>query len=507
MYNNSILTKNETESNKFAAKTMLFTNVFVVLVYTLTLVRLFVVDIGQMTVAMLISTVFLTLPSVVVLIMKKQDAWVKYLITISAVIMVCSVTSLLQHHTIILFLYPVAISSLYFSRSLSWYTVISSLVLMPLAQIIGFHIGIEDKNSTTLYGVIVFSIIPRAITYLAVSLILVLLSKRTGKLLRNIMGAEEQASMLEKMKAVTSKSLEFSNVLVDSVEQLSQVTENTTKTNEQITASTNKIASGAEEANCFMDEASQAVLEISQNLNRIAADGKKITDISTQVQHMTDENGRIMKDAEDEMNSIAEATKESKEIIERLEMRSSEISKIVEVITGISEQTNMLALNAAIESARAGEQGRGFAVVASQIRALAEQSQNATMEIEAMIQEVMQDTGKAVSAMDRSSLLVDKGVGVIKNAGASFEKVSTAGTQMNIRIKEVSNTTSDVARSSNKIVEIVDNIKAINSNSIGKLKEIASASEALLASMQQVASSVINIEEISKELYTVVKES
>ncbi|MCX7772006.1 MAG: methyl-accepting chemotaxis protein, partial [Clostridia bacterium] len=491
MTNNSMLMKNELEANRFAAKAMLLTNVFVVLVYILDLMNIFIVEITKMSIAMALSALLLSLPAIVVFILKRQTPWVKYFITFSATLMVCIITTILQFHVIIMFVYPLAISSLYFSRKLSWYTAGFSLITFSVAQLLALDLGIGDKNMTVLFpDTVLYGIAPRAITYLAVAIILIILSKRTAAMLKNVMGAEEQAVMLERMRNVTDKSLEVSNFLVDSVHQLSLVTESTTKANEQIAANTQKIASGAESTLNMMDEASQVVKKISGSMNEIANEGKLIADISCQVRKMTEENGVIMKDAVDEMNTIAEATKQSKEIVARLETRSVEIGQIVEVITGISEQTNMLALNAAIESARAGEQGRGFAVVASQIRALAEQSQQAAKDIANLIQEVMEDTHKAAEAMDKGSSLVDKGVVVVRNAGTSFEKVATAGAQMNDKIQNVSKSTQDVAESSEKIVDIVSNIKSINSKNLGELQEIAAATEEQLASMEEVASSV-----------------
>jgi methyl-accepting chemotaxis protein len=112
----------------------------------------------------------------------------------------------------------------------------------------------------------------------------------------------------------------------------------------------------------------------------------------------------------------------------------------------------------------------------------------------------MEDTKKAVDAMDNSSDLVESGLQLIQNAGSSFEKVSATGVEMHEKISEVSSATQDVASNSRRIVEIVEGIKNISERNLSELQEIAASVEEQMASMQQVSSSVMSIEGISNEL-------
>ena len=247
------------------------------------------------------------------------------------------------------------------------------------------------------------------------------------------------------------------------------------------------------------------VSRISQSINRIADEGNAIAGISREVRERNEKSGDILHQVIREMDSISQATIESRDVVARLMERSEEIGRFVETITGISEQTNMLALNASIESARAGEQGKGFAVVAAEIRTLAEQSQKAANDIADLIQQITQDTEKAANAMDTNSELVRNGLSLINEAGSVFELLSRTGKDMHMKISEVSQATKNAAADSSKIVEIVEGVRDLNRKNLAELQEIAAAVEQQLASMQEVSASAGSIEDISKDLLEVVE--
>lgn len=504
---NSILAKNEHEANRFSAQVMLVTIVFVALVFILDVVGVFIVPLQTMSIALAIATLFLVTPSILVFVLKKNEWWVKYVTVSAATLMVGFLNLYLSFHVVIIFVYPVVIASLYFSRSLSWYSVLFSIIVLTGSQVLGMYTdGVMDKNVNDMFDNVIFIIIPRNIQLFALAFIFIILSKRTKDMLENVMGAEEQKKMLDKVLTVTNKSYEVSNILANSVKQLTEITTNTTKSNEQIADNASRIVSGSENTLKYVEQATETVTDMSKSLNRIAQESKWIATVSSQVKSMNDGNSLVIRNAADEMRAIDEATSESKEMIFKLGERSKEVRRIVDIISDISGQTNLLALNAAIESARAGEQGKGFAVVASEIRSLAEQSEKATKDIAKLIKEVLDDTQKAVEAMDRSSKRVSKGLQVISEADSSFEKVSKASGDMNDKVQEVYNVTSEVAQNGDKITSVVQNIREINYKSLEELQVIAAASEEQVAAMQEVATSVYSIDRIADELLEVVKE-
>ncbi|MDF2540785.1 MAG: methyl-accepting chemotaxis sensory transducer [Herbinix sp.] len=505
MHSNDILIKNEQEANKLAATITSITITFIALVYILNVVGIFIAPQKAMSIAMGISTFMMLVPPILVFIFKLERLWVKYFIVTVCTLMVAVMSLQLSWHVVVLFIYPIAISSLYFSRRLSWFAVILSILLFTTSQIASLYAGgVGDKNLTAPYEMIVYGILPRSIELLALSLIFITLSKRTKLLLQNVVGAEEQKESLEKIIALTDKSYEVSNVLAESVKKLSSVTVNTIKSNEQIAQKTSSIVDGSQKTIQFVDEAGTIVNTVTSKLDEMAKENYQIAQVSQEVKKLTETNTINMKNAANEMKQIDEATKESRAIITRLGEKSNEISNIAQIIKGISTRTNLLALNASIESARAGEQGKGFSVVASEIRALAEQSRVAADNISVLIQTVLEDTNLAVNSIDLNARIVENGLEIIHMADQSSENVTTSIEKMNLIALDLAAVSSTIAQDGDTISNAVSGISELTYKNMDELMTILVASQNQLDSMNEVAVSVDSISVTSEELLQVV---
>lgn len=508
MENNNILAKNELEANKTSAIITLITISFVVLVYVLNVLRIFIAPQGPMTIAMGIATVMLLIPSLFVFVLKCTRSFVKYVIVAACTLMVMVLSMLLSWHVVLMFIYPIAIASLYFSRRLSRFAVILSLVLFAVSQMASLYMGgVTDRNLLKPYDMILYGIAPRSIELFALSIIFILLTKRTRNLLQNAVGAEEQKSSLEKIMALTDKSYEVSNTLADSVKALSEVTDNAIKSNEEITKMTSIIVDGSQQTIKHVENAGTIVSSVSSNLNVIASNNSEISKVSSDTIVLTGYNMNNMRDTANEMQQINKATKESRAIIARLGEKSNEIANIAQVIKDIATRTNLLSLNASIESARAGEQGKGFAVVASEIRTLAEQSKSAADNISVLVQNVLEDTAEAVNSMDLNTKLVDNGLTLVNKADKSSEEVSKSIEKVNEMAKNIAALSTTVAQNGEQITGAVEGISKLTTHNLDELKTILDASEEQLKAMNEVAVSVESISVTSDELLKVVNKN
>ncbi len=506
MNSNMILIKNEEDANRLASRFMLVTISFLVLVFALNIANIFVVPFDTMSIALIPSAILLFMPTLLVSVFKLYKPWVKYVSVICATLMVFLVSTFLSYHVVLLYLYPLAIASLFFSTKLSWFTTIINLILVSISQILSLYSGgVPDRNFTNISDTIMFGILPRIIILLAISVLFILLSKRTYTMLANMMGADEQAQILKRMQDVSNKSFEVCNTLTKSSEQLTDITRATTIANEQITENTSQVVAGSQQTLDNINLAANSIMEISENLNHIASESLSMEKTSENTQIITQHSIQNMENVITEMNAIVESVKQSKVIISQLEERTNIIGQIVEVITNISSQTNLLALNASIESARAGEQGKGFAVVASEIRGLAEQSQKAAKEIKELVTGIVENTSKAVEVIDNSNNMIDHGVDAIRKTEESFEDLTKANSEINKMVHSVNSVTQKIAKNSDQLVNIIENIRSISSKTQFDLQSIASSSEEQLAAMEEVSASVETIEKTANELMQVIK--
>ncbi len=190
----------------------------------------------------------------------------------------------------------------------------------------------------------------------------------------------------------------------------------------------------------------------------------------------------------DEMEEIRETVIETNQRLLRLSESSQKISKVVNLISGFTTQTQLLALNASIEATRAGEFGRGFSVVADEVRSLARQSANAATEIEELVQEIQLNTAEVSRAMEIGIQQVASGTDVVNEARQNLNAIVNATTQISQRVTGITQTTQQQTQQCQLVTQIMTKVAAIANKTSKDSVTISGSFKELLATAQDLQS-------------------
>ncbi len=209
------------------------------------------------------------------------------------------------------------------------------------------------------------------------------------------------------------------------------------------------------------DQVATAVTEMSSTAQSVAEAASNAANAAHDAHDLAGDSRKVVTQNRDIIARLNQSMEQATDTIQRVETDSRNIGAILDTIRGIAGQTNLLALNAAIEAARAGEQGRGFAVVADEVRTLARRSEEATGEIEGMINTLQEGAHQAVEAMRKGHEQAVASVDSTEQTGRSLEAIGTAINTINDMNTHIASAAEEQAAVVEDINRNVVNISAI----------------------------------------------
>nr|WP_032835296.1 methyl-accepting chemotaxis protein [Pseudomonas sp. GM50] len=262
---------------------------------------------------------------------------------------------------------------------------------------------------------------------------------------------------------------------------------------QRISGSATQLASAAEELNSVTDESARGLTQQNNEIEQAATAVNEMTSAVEEVARNAVSTSEASKNATTSAGDGRDLVQETVSAIERMSAdvqstatligdlanESRDIGKVLDVIRGLADQTNLLALNAAIEAARAGEAGRGFAVVADEVRALAHRTQQSTSEIERMIGSIQSGTEHAVDSMRNSTERAESTLNIARGAGMSLDTINSAIVEINERNLVIASAAEEQAQVAREVDRNLVNIRDLSVQSATGANQTSAASSEL----------------------------
>lgn len=286
------------------------------------------------------------------------------------------------------------------------------------------------------------------------------------------------AELTENVDTLASTSSEFSSSADESSRASEQITNSIIDVSEGAAIQLQSAHTSSELVDQITDQLGDAVLSIHQ-----------VSELALTTKQLTKDGTDRMTSTVQKMGDIQQSTVQTSTVVHSLHTKSTEIGNIVSLITNIAGQTNLLALNASIEAARAGEHGKGFAVVASEVGKLAVNSGEAAALIQKLIEEIQQEVQGAIQAMDTSKEFVDDGLTLVQQTGESFQEIDYYVGAVSTQALEIATISEAINTSIQQVKQLVIEVENLSERSDENAQNIVAAAEEQSATMEEISAS------------------
>ena len=303
----------------------------------------------------------------------------------------------------------------------------------------------------------------------------------------------ELSSMIKHVNTATDNVVTSTSELAYSAEQMSEIVNQSTVASQEVSTASESLTVAANQNLTALEQITAGIQDIADSSSKVAAETLEVRDAAEQ-------GSQLINDSIEGIHTINQSVQASMKTTETMHIRSSQIEKIIEMITDISDQINLLALNAAIEAARAGDAGRGFSVVASEVRKLAEQSAASANQIRALINEMQIGSRQSVEAMAKVYTDVERETTIVNDAGQAFGNILKKIKNITDNVHSVSATVQEISAGSEQILASTQDTVQSLATSSDHTQNIAASMEEQLASMEEMVATTDALDSLANEL-------
>lgn len=307
--------------------------------------------------------------------------------------------------------------------------------------------------------------------------------------------------MIDKLKDILNETNKLSRHVSETGRDLYQKNANLKDVLQQVSTSTNELATGAGQISEDVADISTSIRSIEQMITNFVRSTQEMNSQSAKTMAMVEQGQKAVDSQAEGMASNVEATRIVATTIDELAKSAAGIQKITRTISEIAEQTNLLSLNASIEAARAGEHGKGFAVVAQEVRNLAEESASSAKEVFNLVRTIEQGIRQAIANIHKNETIVNEQNELIQKTASVFADIVESTKFINERINDFASESQRMLEDAKKIASAMENISAITQQSAAGTEQVSASmieqinsAEAMLKQAERMSTMVIDLQ-------------
>lgn len=288
--------------------------------------------------------------------------------------------------------------------------------------------------------------------------------------------------------------------VASSMEELSATSQNTTEAVEEIATAMQEVAESTDEQMEQNRQVAHISTEMSRDLQTVSNEIGHVTEAAVVTTNTARDGFETVQQAVREMEHLQQTSEALGTITTSLAERSSEVGQVIQLITNLSEQTDLLALNASIEAARAGEHGAGFAVVAEEVRQLAEQSNEAGRNVHQLIGDIQSQIESTVQTSQTSQEIVTNNLNLARGAGEAFETIYNEIARVTEEMKRATSSLQTLSGETSRLLDTTEQSEQLSERSSHFVQQIAAASEEQYASIHEISGAIDTLTQMATEL-------
>ena len=289
---------------------------------------------------------------------------------------------------------------------------------------------------------------------------------------------------MEQAEAASTEAQSKTEAMLTAADKLEQVGGVVSSASTQLSAQIEQSDRGAVESAQRLSEAATAMNEMNATVQEVARNAGSASAASAETKQKAEAGAQVVEKAVHSIEQVHQMSLELKGDMTQLNEHAQDITRIMNVISDIADQTNLLALNAAIEAARAGEAGRGFAVVADEVRKLAEKTMASTQDVGNAIKAIQESTAKSMTGVDNAVERIGEANELASRSGAALEEIVATVEATGDQVNAIATASEEQSAASEEINQSIVQVNDMSRQTAEAMAEAAKAVSDLAAQAQ-----------------------